>query len=173
MCFYPEIRSLIWTAFCWGSTLHLPTSKNKEVVNFALFSMCIAREAGHFLRYERLQSWFLKLQLHRNSNFPLQEVRGSWTWWSFAASKTQLLSSLMLPYLENALFFVLLPVWQEVIREVMHLKIDQAKCRIWFHDENIWIYMKKSEQKLNFPIFAQKMGLKNLVFGATSCQNRK
>ena len=23
-----------------------PTSKNKEVVNFALFSMCIAREAG-------------------------------------------------------------------------------------------------------------------------------
>ena len=54
----------ISTAFFWG-TLCFPTSKNEEVVNFALFSMCIG---GYFL--------------------PKQEVTGSWTWWSFAALKT-------------------------------------------------------------------------------------
>ena len=55
--FFPEIKFLIWTAFCWGSTLHFPTSKSKEVFNFALFSMCILTKAvplflGHFLWYE-------------------------------------------------------------------------------------------------------------------------
>ena len=45
-----------------------------------------------------------------------------------------------------------------VIREVMYLKIDKQKCRIWFHDENIWLYMKKVSKSWIFQFLPKKWG---------------